>query len=184
VGLAFNAFVGAVAAHVAAPVRWLVPGTLLVAHVAWRVAIMSWAPGAHPLDPAPMPGAENAALRAGSGPVLVVPLGAHYEQGSHAVAMYQTVGVWRPLLNGYSSYYPTGFRERMALARRLPDGQALEQLRALGLATVVVRVNRLKHLVGQPWHRALAEGRLGPVAVRVDEPDVLVLDLVETPASN
>jgi hypothetical protein len=145
---------------------------------------MTWPPGAHPLDPAPMPGAENAVLRAGSGPVVVLPLGTYYEQGTQAAAMYQTVGVWRPLLNGYSSYYPAGFRERMALARRLPDGQALEQLRALGLATVVVRPGGLDQLVRQPWLRAIAEGRLGAVAVRLDQPGALVLDLVETPAPN
>jgi hypothetical protein len=183
-GLAFAACVRAVVPYVAAPARRLVPATLLLAYVAWRVAVMTWPPGAHPLDPAPMPGAENAVLRAGSGPVVVLPLGTYYEQGTQAAAMYQTVGVWRPLLNGYSSYYPAGFRERMALAHRLPDGQALEQLRALGLATVVVRPGSLDQLVRQPWLRAIAEGRLGAVAVRLDQPGALVLDLVETPAPN
>lgn len=184
VGLAFAACVRAVATYLPAAARRVVPVVLLLAFVAWRVALMRWPPGAHPIDAAPMPGEEQAVLRAGSGPMLVLPLGNHNEQGIQAAAMYQTVGVWRPLLNGYSSYYPAGFRERMALARRLPDGQALEQLRALGLATVVVRANGLQQFVRQPWLRAIAAGRLGSVAVRLDLPDVLVVDLVEAPAPN
>src|SRR5262249_28277906 len=89
--------------------------------------------------------------------------------------------LWRPLLNGYSSYYPEGFRERMALARRLPDGQAFEQLRALGLATVVVYSRGFEQLVRPPWRRAIDEGRLGAIAVRLDTPDVMVIDLVDAP---
>jgi len=47
----------------------------------------------------------------------------------HARAMYRSIFHWRPLLNGYSSYWPRGFPERMVLASRLPDREALAALR-------------------------------------------------------
>jgi hypothetical protein len=54
-------------------------------------------------------------------------------------AMYRSIFHWRPILNGYSSYWPTGFAERMALTDRLPDARALAALVAqTGLAAVLV----------------------------------------------
>jgi hypothetical protein len=53
--------------------------------------------------------------------------------------MYRSIFHWRPLLNGYSGYWPAGFRERMELATRLPDAAALEALRReTGLTTLLV----------------------------------------------
>jgi hypothetical protein len=182
-GLAFAAGGRALAARVPSSARRWVSGTLLLAYLASRLALATWPLGSHPLEPAPALGSEEEALRAGSGPVLVLPLGDQFERGVHAAAMYRTATLWRPLLNGYSSYYPEGFRERMALARRLPDGQAFEQLRALGLATIVVYSSGFEQLVRQPWRRAIDEGRLGAIAVRLDNPDVLVIDLVGAPPS-
>ena len=64
--------------------------------------------------------------------------------------MYRSIRHWRPLLNGYSSYYPAGFPERMELAYRLPDADALAALRReTGLRTIIVHLNDL-----QPTERA------------------------------
>jgi hypothetical protein len=58
----------------------------------------------------------------------------------HARAMLRSTYHWRPLLNGYGSYYPAGFAERMETARRLPDdADALEALvREAGLTHLLV----------------------------------------------
>jgi hypothetical protein len=82
-----------------------------------------------------------AALRARDGPLLVLPVGRQGTgAGRHAYAMYESIFHWRPLLNGYSSYWPAGFPDRMALARQLPDREALAELRRrTGLATILVR---------------------------------------------
>jgi hypothetical protein len=47
----------------------------------------------------------------------------------HARAMYRSIFHGRKILNGYASYFPAGFIERMVLATRLPDPTALAQLR-------------------------------------------------------
>jgi hypothetical protein len=47
-------------------------------------------------------------------------------------------------LNGYASYWPTGFPQRLALACRLPDPEALAALRReTGLAMILVHLNAL-----------------------------------------
>jgi hypothetical protein len=164
-----------------APARALVATGLLVAYLALLVQGMPWAIGAHPLVPAPVAGAESAELRAGRGPVVEIPIGREgVEQSLHAIAMYRSTTHWRPLVNGYMSYYPAGFKEREALARRLPDPQALAALRALGVATVVVRANGYPRLVFGPWERALAQGRLGAVRIRWQDEAALVIDLLPT----
>jgi hypothetical protein len=70
----------------------------------------------------------------------------------HARAMFRSIFHWRPLLNGYSSYWPDGFPARMALARRLPDPEALRALRAdTGLGTIVVHANDLSDAERTAW---------------------------------
>ena len=68
-----------------------------------------------------------AILRRPGGPLLELPANNIMQA---AQAMYGSIFHWRPLLNGYASYWPEGFSERMALARRLPDADALATLRA------------------------------------------------------
>lgn len=97
-------------------------------------------------------------LQGGSGPVLELPLNRPLMSPSarlpnipdmpfvtdrkpylHAAAMYRSIQHWRPLLNGYSSYYPADWQARMRLASSLPDATALATLRSeTGLATIVV----------------------------------------------
>jgi hypothetical protein len=105
--------------------------------------------------------AVRAALAAGQGPVLEVPV----REGEafadllptavrHARAMFASIGIWRPLLNGYSSYYPAGFPGRMALARRLPDLEALRRLRAeTGLTSIVVHLHDLDPAERVRWRQ-------------------------------
>jgi hypothetical protein len=104
-------------------------------------------------------------LRAGSGPVLELPVvaeGTH--AGFQASAMYRSIFHWRPLLNGYSSYFPTGYAVRMAVANDLPDPSALASIRReTNLATIVVHdgpslPNRAA------WKRA-ATDRTGPLVL-------------------
>jgi hypothetical protein len=76
-----------------------------------------------------------------------------------ARAMFRSIFHWRPLLNGYSSYWPADFPERMALARRLPDPESLRTLRATtGLQTVVVHTGDLKPAARALWLGLAAHG--------------------------
>jgi hypothetical protein len=82
-------------------------------------------------------------LRSIDGPLLVVDVGGARQPdlvASSASAMLASVGAWYPLVNGYGGYYPAGYPERMRLARRLPEPQALRELqRSTGVAWILVR---------------------------------------------
>jgi hypothetical protein len=85
------------------------------------------------------------ALLAAPGPVLEAPLGGpDLEQLAHAVAMFHSIYHRQPILNGYSSYYPADFPRRMQLVAKLPDRQALADLRAqTGLRYLWIRAANL-----------------------------------------
>jgi hypothetical protein len=103
-------------------------------------------PDAYPIEEMmPMESPVITALRRSTGPVLKLPVGPKgVTPVFHVLAMYRSIFHWRPLLNGYSSYWPVGFPERMALADRLPDPEALAELRReTHLETVVVRFAEL-----------------------------------------
>jgi hypothetical protein len=71
--------------------------------------------------------------------------------------MYRSIFHWRPLVNGYSSYWPAGFAERMALALRLPDAGALAELRReTGVTSIVVDGDYLDARAFSDW-RGLAD---------------------------
>ena len=98
-----------------------------------------------------------AVLRTSGGPTLEVPLPRDkpVKPAAHAPAMYRSIFHWQPVLNGYSSYWPVGFPERMAFAARLPDPSALRKLRRdTGLVYVLARVND-----GQPVDASLEAER-------------------------
>jgi hypothetical protein len=106
--------------------------------------------GTYPVVAAERPDSALArVLEAGEGPVLELPV-----WGSAAIlwqvgAMVRATFHRRPVLNGYGSYWPAGFAARMALARRLPDADALETLRdETGVATIVVH-----RFFGPEWTR-------------------------------
>jgi hypothetical protein len=98
-------------------------------------------PAAYPTVAVDTSPALVAALREGDGPVLELPVGPFggVSPFFHVGALYRSTLHWRPLLNGYDGYWPAGFPERMALAGRLPDADALAELRReTGLTTIVV----------------------------------------------
>jgi hypothetical protein len=91
-------------------------------------------PAAYPLQKLPLPPPSFLAeLAHGSGPLVHLPALKETDRESpspqqNAQAMYLSTFHWRPLLNGYSSYWPEGFLERLALAETLPGRAALAKL--------------------------------------------------------
>ncbi len=112
---------------------------------AYSVASWPTLPGSYPvLERSQGPPGFVAALRRSRGPLLELPIDVRHHHGRaanlQARAMVRSISHWRPLLNGYSSFWPEGFRERMELASRLPDPGALAALRReTGLEHVLVR---------------------------------------------
>lgn len=83
-----------------------------------------------------------AEIAAQKGAVLELPATA--SPGVNAPAMYRSLVHWRPILNGYSSYWPPGFKDRLAIAARLPDPEALETLQLeTGLTRILVHLDIL-----------------------------------------
>jgi hypothetical protein len=100
-------------------------------------------------------------LRDGDGPVLELPVGplGGVSPFFHAIALYRSTLHWRPLVNGYDGYWPAGFPERMALAGRLPDPDALAALRReTGLATLVVHRRHLDAARRAAWDALASNG--------------------------
>src|SRR5262249_14424087 len=86
-----------------------------------------------PPPPPPRPSPRRPPLRGPGGPLLEPPAprlgGRSLAPPANARAMYRSTFHWRSILNGYGGYWPAGFRERMMLARSLPDPAALAELR-------------------------------------------------------
>ena len=118
-------------------------------------------PAAYPLCAAPtVPAALLPPLRASREPLLEVPLAPTGLVGNyHAAAMYHSIAHWRPLLNGYSSYWPTDFPQRMADAARLPDPVALDRLvETTGLAMVWLHAASLPPAARAAWFAPPGDG--------------------------
>ncbi|MDG2049007.1 MAG: hypothetical protein P8M78_02480 [Myxococcota bacterium] len=100
------------------------------------------------------------AVRADPGPLLDLPL----EPGERrlwpfwqASAMFRSIDHGQPILNGYNSYYPVDFPERMALADQLPDPAALAALVAeTGLQWIALQPKSLPPQKYAAWTEALA----------------------------
>jgi hypothetical protein len=90
--------------------------------------------------------------------------------------MYRSIFHWRPLLNGYSSYWPIGFPERMALAQKLPDPEALEALtRETGLAMILVHLRGIGPAKRRAWLSAANRGGPGGLRLVARHKDDLLL---------
>ena len=94
--------------------------------------------------------------------------------------MYRSTLHWRPLLNGYSSYWPAGFYERMQLAELLPAASALRRLVCeTGVRTIVVdRIASWYHRL--TWERAIREPPKG-LRLIAGTPGTLVFDVTIPP---
>jgi len=84
-------------------------------------------------------------LRRSNGPLLELPARLPLVPlmlAAQTRAMYRSLFHPRPILNGYTSYWPRGFQPRMGLADRLPDADALTMLRQqTGLELVLVQLD-------------------------------------------
>jgi hypothetical protein len=116
-------------------------------------------PDEYPLQDAPPRDSPLlAAITATEGALLELPATAN--PGVNALAMYRSLAHWRPILNGYSSYWPPGFTARLALATQLPDPAALAALRRdTGLTRILVHLDVMrKGRAGAVWDRLATNG--------------------------
>ncbi len=128
-------------------------------------------------------------LRAGQGPLLELPIGSDKtgDVRLHAQAMYRSIFHWRPLVNGYDSYYPAGFSARMELAAVLPRRNPLWMLQhETGVTQILVHLDQMVAADAERW-RGIAITRARPDLrpVLVEKTEILfdVLPVPGTPRS-
>jgi hypothetical protein len=99
-------------------------------------------------------------LAAPGGPLLELPTGSPERFfASDARAMYRSIFHWRPLLNGYSGYWPAAFPDRMWAAAELPDPEAVAELRSgTGLEMILVHSGSMKPEQRDQWLALAASG--------------------------
>ncbi|HZR82440.1 MAG TPA: hypothetical protein VFD92_15205 [Candidatus Binatia bacterium] len=158
---------GARAAGAAAAAPWL----LAAAFAAIAYAEYARGYGGPPVLRTPLPRAYPlqeaidgrspllAFVRAQPGPLLELPVGPtgllpHW----HTRAMVRSIFHWRPLVNGYDSYWPADFPERMRLALALPAPDAVAALRsATGVTQVLVHLAEVSADERAAWEAAAGE---------------------------
>jgi hypothetical protein len=132
-------------------------------------------------------------LRETGGPTIEVPLPWIWPMTptAHAPAMYRSIFHWQPLVNGYGSYWPAGFPERMRLAARLPDPVALRALRReTGLEFILARVHdRLpidESLAKEraPWLDLVERGGRSDLRLVASDDSLALFRVVDEPAGD
>jgi hypothetical protein len=172
-------------------VLWgLLGATALVLILGQRHAMVGYPPG-FKVSPVPRPYLIYARpkgtpfideLRASRGPMLE--LGAatfrKFYAGRpmwEAGTMFRSIDHWRPLLNGYSSYWPVDYERFMELAARLPeDLNALAELRSdSGLELILVRSLELPAETRDTWQALAATDPRSPLALVASAPGGMFL---------
>jgi hypothetical protein len=115
------------------------------------------------------------ALEQGRGPVLELP----ENLISDAFVMFRSIYHRRPLVNGVSSYWPSGYLERRALAASLPDPTALSELRRVtGVTTIVVHPGARRWWA---WERVAEHGGRSDVRLVARIEDSLLFEVTGRP---
>lgn len=168
-GIAFAEIVRALERRAASPRARSIVRVALAAAV---VCALYWAPAgqttiarAYPVQRLPVPPPTLAAeIARGSGPLIALPAlrprSTVPSSRWNATAMYLSTFHFRPLLNGYSSYWPAGFVERMVVAEELPAPKAIRHLvQTTGVTSIWVDMNEYGRRDRDRWRAA----RLGQV---------------------
>jgi hypothetical protein len=155
-GVAFGEIAALLRARFRSPALGLAASTLLAAlavTLVYRAYTASfWTVRFAPMPPTyrvqPIPRIPESfvpVLVASNGPLIELPLGLDgLNQSAHGLAMFHSIAHRHPILNGYSSYWPAGFAERMAEATQLPAPAALDHLvQSTGLGLIWIHAQRL-----------------------------------------
>ena len=95
-----------------------------------------------------------------------------FENGGYVLA---STAHWRPLMNGYSGYTPTSYREYAASFWFFPEDFAIQAMRRAGVTHVMVHPSRfyqdaekvMAQVAASPYLERVAIGRGGMVLYRL-----------------
>jgi hypothetical protein len=130
--------------------RWGRPGALCTPAAVCRPLPASYPLAKPPRLPSP---AMLEMLRRPGGALLELPIGTgNGRPWVHAHAMYRSIFHWKPLANGYASYWPADFTARMSTAKALPAAEAVQRLRReIGLDMILLSHDRLSDTERRIW---------------------------------
>jgi hypothetical protein len=83
----------------------------------------------------------------------------------NAEYVFNSTAHWRPLMNGYSGFTPSTYRDQAWVFWNFPDRGSIEAIRAAGATHIVVHPKRFEHEATEMMTRALAHPALERVAV-------------------
>jgi hypothetical protein len=101
------------------------------------------------------------------GPVVLVevPFYPGHAVFENAEYMLNSTAHWRPLMNGYSGYTPSSYREYADVFWYFPEPAAVDAIKAAGATHIVVHPDRFGPERHETLQRALADPRLERMAV-------------------
>jgi hypothetical protein len=121
-----------------AAARWLLPALITgILLLEYRVTPLQLAPYA---NSAPPVYSLLAALPPGIVAEFPMPQANHLP-GQEAFYTYMSTFHWRPLVNGYSGFYPSRYLHRLRALRGFPDAHSIAVLREEGVNYVIVHLS-------------------------------------------
>jgi len=90
----------------------------------------------------PVPAVYGALRNQPPGAVVDFPFFQRHIFRYHTLYMVNSTVHWRPLVNGYSDYFPPDFRETAGILALFPDAEGLALLRERGVRYAIVHLNR------------------------------------------
>ncbi|MBI3455349.1 MAG: hypothetical protein HY002_06135 [Candidatus Rokubacteria bacterium] len=93
---------------------------------------------------APVGPADRWLATAPSGAIAVLPFYPELEAYGETPRLLGSTAHWRPLMNGYSGFFPPGYWETAELLNTFPADAAVMRLRELGVRYVVLYLGQLK----------------------------------------
>jgi hypothetical protein len=83
--------------------------------------------------------------------------------------MYRSTAHWRPMLNGYSGFYPQSYIKLLIRVRSFPDSRSIEYLQRVGATVLVVHENRqLPQRYQRALERLARDPKIQPLGSGVD----------------
>jgi len=104
------------------------------------------------------------------GPVVLVEVPFYPPEAvfMNAEYVFNSTAHWRPLMNGYSGFTPSTYREYAWVFWNFPDRGSIEAIRAAGATHIMVHPRRFEHEATAMMTRALAHPALERIAVGRD----------------
>jgi hypothetical protein len=167
--------------------RWGTTPKRRMAVVALVVALALVDTLSHPLPMHPQPRAtelDTFLARRAEGPVITLPMPTYQNEADGALEVSRMIaGLTHglPMVNGTSGFTPRSYLDLARQLERGPSPQALDALAAIGVKTLVIRLDQLPQAQRERWALERDPSALGLVPLWFDEGKSAVYHLTRAP---